>query len=207
MHASDAFDAPLDPDDLDPVALAHLQRAVELARSAREHGNHPFGALLVTADGRVIEAENTVITGHDPIGHAETNLVRDAGQRLEMSELAGSTLYTSTEPCAMCSGAIYWAGIPEVVFALSEAALRDLVDEQEGVPTRAARSSPAAVARSTSRARSTSPTPPPCTRASGTPDSSARPVLPHKVRDHCDHHGLCRGERRQRAARRAYCAV
>ncbi|WP_368497566.1 nucleoside deaminase [Herbiconiux sp. A18JL235] len=135
MRASDAFDAPLDPDDLDPVALAHLRRAVELARSAREHGNHPFGALLVTADGRVIEAENTVITGHDPIGHAETNLVRDAGQRLEMSELAGSTLYTSTEPCAMCSGAIYWAGIPEVVFALSEAALRELVDEQEGVPT------------------------------------------------------------------------
>ncbi|WPO88771.1 hypothetical protein SCB71_01795 [Herbiconiux sp. KACC 21604] len=57
------------------------------------------------------------------------------GQRLEPSELAGSTLYTSTEPCAMCSGAIYWSGIPAVVFALSEAALRDLVGEQEGVPT------------------------------------------------------------------------
>ena len=127
--------APLAPSDLAPADLAHLERAVALAAAARDRGDHPFGALLVTADGRTIEALNTVNTGHDPIGHAETNLVRDSGQQLERDELAASTLYTSTEPCAMCTGAIYWADIPRVVFALSEEALRDLVDAQEGVPT------------------------------------------------------------------------
>jgi tRNA(Arg) A34 adenosine deaminase TadA len=125
---------------LDPAALSgadreHLERAVALAQAARDRGDHPFGALLVAADGTIIEAMNSVNTGHDPSGHAETNLVRDSGRRLEMAELAASTLYTSTEPCAMCAGAIYWAGIPRVVFALSESGLRDLVAAQEGVPT------------------------------------------------------------------------
>jgi tRNA(Arg) A34 adenosine deaminase TadA len=138
MAASDSTAPPaLDPAALAPADRAHLERAVALARAARDRGDHPFGALLVTADGTVIEAMNTVNTGHDPIGHAETNLVRDSGQQLEMAELATSTLYTSTEPCAMCTGAIYWAGIPRVVFALSEHALRDLVAAQEGVPTMA----------------------------------------------------------------------
>jgi tRNA(Arg) A34 adenosine deaminase TadA len=127
--------AALDPAALDPTDLERLERAIELARAARERGDHPFGALLVAADGTVVEALNTVHTGHDPIGHAETNLVRDSGQRFEMAELATSTLYTSTEPCAMCTGAIYWAGIPRVVFALSEADLRGLVSEQSGMPT------------------------------------------------------------------------
>ena len=95
----------------------HLARAVELARLARAHGNHPFGALLVTADGRVVEAENTVLTSGDPTGHAETNLVR-AAARLGADSLATSILYTSTEPCAMCCGAIFWAGIRTVVYAL-----------------------------------------------------------------------------------------
>jgi tRNA(Arg) A34 adenosine deaminase TadA len=125
----------LAPDALAPDDRAHLERAVALAQAARDRGDHPFGALLVTSDGTVVEAMNTVNTGHDPIGHAETNLVRDSGQRLEMVELAASTLYTSTEPCAMCTGAIYWAGIPRVVFALSERALGGLVSEQSGVPT------------------------------------------------------------------------
>jgi tRNA(Arg) A34 adenosine deaminase TadA len=98
---------------------AYLAEAIDLARSAREHGNHPFGALVVAADGRVVRAENTVLTSGDPTGHAETNLVRLAAASLSPSELATSSLYTSTEPCAMCCGAIFWAGIGTVVFALS----------------------------------------------------------------------------------------
>ena len=108
-----------------------LARAIELARSAREHGNHPFGALLVTADGRTVEAENTVLTSGDPTGHAETNLVRRAAEALRPEELATSTLYTSTEPCAMCCGAIFWAGIPTVVFALSGAGLIALLPSRD----------------------------------------------------------------------------
>jgi tRNA(Arg) A34 adenosine deaminase TadA len=106
---------------------AHLRAAIRLAAQARARGNHPFGALLVGPDGAVLaEAENTVVTERDVAGHAELNLVRQASQRLDRAALAGATLYTSTEPCAMCAGAIYWAGIGRVVFALSGASMRDL---------------------------------------------------------------------------------
>ncbi|WP_308467429.1 nucleoside deaminase [Rathayibacter soli] len=121
--------------ELSPPDLTHLRRCIALARTARDRGDHPFGALLLTADGVVIEAMNTVNSGSDPIGHAETNLVRLAGRRLDAATLAASTLYTSTEPCAMCAGAIYWSGIARVVYALSEAALRGMVSTQSGVPT------------------------------------------------------------------------
>lgn len=112
---------------MDTEDSTHLAHAIHLARSAREHGNHPFGAILVTANGVVVEAENTVVTESDPTGHAETNLVRRAAASLTAADLAQSTLYTSTEPCAMCCGAIFWAGIPRVVFALSEKELLDFV--------------------------------------------------------------------------------
>jgi len=105
---------------VDAADLSHLARAVDLAFAARAHGNHPFGATLVAADGTVVDAENTVLTDNDPTGHAETNLVRKAAAVLSASQLSGSTLFTSTEPCAMCSGAIFWAGIGRVVFALGE---------------------------------------------------------------------------------------
>jgi len=118
--------------ELEAAALAHLTRAVELATDARARGDHPFGAVLVTTDGRTIEALNSVNTDRDPTGHAETNLVRAAARSLDAAELAGSTLYTSTEPCAMCSGAIYWAGIGHVVFALASDELTTLVG---GEPT------------------------------------------------------------------------
>lgn len=110
----------------------YLARAVELARLARDHGNHPFGALVVTAAGQVITAENTVVMTGDPTGHAETNLVRLASAELSQEQLATSTLYTSTEPCAMCSGAIFWAGIGTVVFALGGDALIAMLPDSDG---------------------------------------------------------------------------
>lgn len=104
-----------------------LRRSIALARAARDHGNHPFGALLTGADGKVrLEAENTVVTDRDCTGHAELNLMRDACRTLDRGELVGSTIYTSTEPCAMCSGAIYWAGVSRVVFGLRASELRAL---------------------------------------------------------------------------------
>lgn len=117
---------------MDSTELAHLTHAVQVAARARSNGNHPFGAILVTLDGTIVEAENTVVTDHDPTGHAETNLVRRAARQLTATELSGATLYTSTEPCAMCCGAIFWAGIPRVVFALSEKALVAMVPVGSG---------------------------------------------------------------------------
>ena len=106
------------------------------ARRARANGNHPFGALLVDAEGKVLlEAENTVQTERDCTGHAELNLMRLASRSYDPGFLATCTLYTSTEPCAMCSGAIYWGNVRRVVYALSEARLRELTGDDPANPT------------------------------------------------------------------------
>lgn len=100
----------------------YLRLAIEVAQRARAHGNHPFGSVLVDAAGNLLlEAENTVVTERDITGHAETNLARLAWHQYDPEFLSTCTLYTSTEPCPMCAGAIYWSNIGRVVFALSSA--------------------------------------------------------------------------------------
>jgi len=116
--------------------LTLLTRAVTVARQSREHGNHPFGAVLADSAGQeLLTAENTVVTEADATGHAETNLVRLASATYSVDELADMTLYTSTEPCAMCSGAIYWSGIGSVVYALSEEELYAMTGSDANNPT------------------------------------------------------------------------
>ncbi len=113
---------------MNEMDLQHLRTAIEIARQAREHGNHPFGALLADEFGKILlQAENTVVTGNDCTGHAETNLMRLATQNFPPEKLAVCTLYTSTEPCAMCAGAIHWGNVRRVVYALSEVGLYDLI--------------------------------------------------------------------------------
>ena len=113
-----------------------LYQALRVAQHSRNKGNHPFGALLVDAKGKVLlEAENTVETERDCTGHAELNLMRRASQTYSRDFLAGCTLYTSTEPCAMCSGAIYWGNVRRVVYALSEARLLEITGDNPANPT------------------------------------------------------------------------
>src|SRR5262245_46604327 len=110
------------------IDLKLLRAAIALAQSAVAHGNHPFGALLTDAHGNVLlEAENTVVTERDCTGHAESNLMRLASRRFSPEQLATCSLYTSTEPCAMCAGAIHWGGVGRVVYALSEEQLYAIV--------------------------------------------------------------------------------
>jgi len=109
---------------LKEIDLENLRIAINVARRARNHGNHPFGAILVDENSQVLlEAENTVLTGQDCTGHAETNLVREASRKYGPEILEKCTLYTSTEPCPMCSGAIYWSKLRRVVYALSARSL------------------------------------------------------------------------------------
>ena len=113
---------------MNPADLQHLRASIKVAQVARDHGNHPFGAILVDENNQMIlKAENTVVTGKDCTGHAETNLMRLATQHYSPEQLATCTLYTSTEPCAMCAGAIHWGDVRRVVFALSEIALYEIV--------------------------------------------------------------------------------
>jgi tRNA(Arg) A34 adenosine deaminase TadA len=115
--------------------LRYLERAIELSRQSRTNGNHPFGALLVLDDQIVLESENSVGTTGDATGHAETNLVRLASTKFSKSDLARASLYSSCEPCAMCSGAIYWAGIGRLVYALSEDGLYAITGSNPENPT------------------------------------------------------------------------
>lgn len=96
-----------------------IRLSIKAAQRAREHGNEPFGAVLVKEGEVLLEAENSQNTDQDLTRHAELNLVSEAMRRFESDVLAQSILYSSTEPCAMCAGAIYWAGIPTVVYSCS----------------------------------------------------------------------------------------
>lgn len=115
---------------MNDIDLQYLRTAIQIAQRAREHGNHPFGSLLVDEHGKVLlEAENTVITNNDCTDHAETNLVRLASRKFSVDVLNKCTLYSSTEPCPMCAGAIFWSGIGRVVYALSEESLYSLTGD------------------------------------------------------------------------------
>eukprot|EP01137_Pigoraptor_chileana_P016530 Opistho-2@73434 len=113
-----------------------VRRAIDVAASARSHGNHPFGAVFYdpVEDKIVCEAENTVVTETDATGHAETNLVRKVCKQ-SADVIGRGILVTSTEPCAMCSGAIYWAGINAVVFGLTEEHLYEITGANPENPT------------------------------------------------------------------------
>lgn len=108
----------------------HIQRTIELAREARQRGDHPFGALLAVDGHIVLEAQNTVISQNNPTHHAEMNLVQQAWQALPAEMIHRSTLYTSTEPCPMCIGAIFWSGIRRVVFSFPALELGRLANDR-----------------------------------------------------------------------------
>jgi tRNA(Arg) A34 adenosine deaminase TadA len=127
----------------DPSALTaserdqlFLRRSFEVARRAMSHGNHPFGAVLVDGDGNVlIEAENGYMPSHDGTAHAERLLATEACTTYDAKILKASTLYSSAEPCAMCAGAMYWAGIGRLVYGLSEHRLRAMTGDHPENPT------------------------------------------------------------------------
>jgi tRNA(Arg) A34 adenosine deaminase TadA len=113
-----------------------LRKSFEVARRAASHGNHPFGAILVDQDQHVlIEAENSYMPTRDGTAHAERLLATQACTTLSPAVLSKATLYSSAEPCAMCAGAIYWAGIGRLVYGLSEHRLRAVTGNHPENPT------------------------------------------------------------------------
>jgi tRNA(Arg) A34 adenosine deaminase TadA len=117
-----------------PRDHAFLTRVFALAQRSRDEGHHPFAAMVVGADGTVIaEAMNDSST--DRTAHAEMNALRAASRRHGPAELAGATLYSSAEPCAMCAGGTYWSGVGRVVYGLSETSLLALTGSDPENPT------------------------------------------------------------------------
>ncbi len=120
-----------------PYDEALLRQSFAVATRAREGGDHPFGSVLADKNGKVLREQGNGYTseGNDRTAHAEKLLASWAAKNLSLEELQGCTLYTSAEPCAMCSGAIYWAGIGRVVFGQTERDLKAQTGAHEENPT------------------------------------------------------------------------
>ncbi len=104
----------------DAVDLGLLRRTFTLAVEARQLGGAPYGALVADAAGNVVaEQRNTSALGGDPTQHAELVAAAAAWRTLNYEGMNAATLYASTEPCTMCAGAAYWAGIGRVVYGMS----------------------------------------------------------------------------------------
>ncbi len=116
----------------DEQAIRHLKRANEVALETAAKGRHPFGALLVAADGETVLLEHGNV---DTVNHAEAVLARVAAHRFDAAMLWSCTLVTTVEPCAMCAGTQYWANIGRLVYGMSEARLLELTGNHSENPS------------------------------------------------------------------------
>lgn len=120
--------------ELDHVAFLRL--AIAESAKARASGVHPFASILVGPDGTILMTQhNAYMPDHDMTGHAERVLMTRASTTLPMELLRECTIYTSAEPCAMCAGAIYWAGLKRVVYGLAEHDMKQITGNHPENPT------------------------------------------------------------------------
>jgi tRNA(Arg) A34 adenosine deaminase TadA len=112
--------------------LRQLRRANDVARAAMARGHHPFGALLVAADGETVLLEQGNL---DTVNHAEAVIARLAAERHDAATLWDCTLVTTVEPCAMCAGTQYWAHIGRLAYGMSERRLLELTGNHSENPT------------------------------------------------------------------------
>lgn len=96
-----------------------MEKAIEIALQARKEGNEPFGAILVKNEEIVMMGENKINTFCDPTHHAEIGLIRTFCSEHKIFDLSDYTLYTSCEPCVMCSGAMVWSNLGKIVYSVS----------------------------------------------------------------------------------------
>lgn len=111
--------------------IAHIREAAEVAREAATHGHHPFGAVLVGPDGRILMRQGNINT----VRHAETEIARRAAEAYQPEFLWTCTLVSTGEPCAMCTGTLYWANIGRLVYGYEEAKLLALTGDDPANPT------------------------------------------------------------------------
>ena len=107
-----------------------MKRAIELSASAVAHGNEPFGAVLVKDGEIVFENENQIYTMHDPTFHGEAGLIRCFCGETGITDLRDYTLYSSCEPCFMCSGAMVWVKLGRLVYGASNTDLEEILGNE-----------------------------------------------------------------------------
>lgn len=109
---------------------AFMQKAYDLAAKAVKKGNAPFGALLVV-DGKIVaEYMNKVATAHNPTQHAELGLISAYSPKLPHADFHNGTLYASSEPCVMCTGAIIFSGINRIVYGTTESQFQKFIGNE-----------------------------------------------------------------------------
>lgn len=116
--------------------MKHLERCVELARTALSLGDEPFGSILVSADGRVLAEDYNHVSGGDHTQHPEFALARWAAQHMTPEDRAVATVYTSGEHCPMCAAAHGWVGLGRIVYASSSEQLSQWLQELGAAPSR-----------------------------------------------------------------------
>ena len=110
----------------------YMKKAIELAKAAVEHGNEPFGAVLVKDDEIVFTNENQIYTKHDPTFHGEAGLIREFCEKIGITDLHEYTIYASCEPCFMCSGAMVWVKLGRLVYGASNDDLEKILGNEGG---------------------------------------------------------------------------
>ena len=103
-----------------PDDLYYMRLALDEARASSAAGEVPIGAVLVHNDVILARSGNRTIRGNDPTAHAEIIVIREAARLLGNYRLAGTVLYVTLEPCAMCAGAIIQARVPRLVYAADD---------------------------------------------------------------------------------------
>ena len=98
---------------------AFMREAIRLSALAVAHGNEPFGAVLVKGGKIIFSNENQIYTRHDPTFHGEAGLIREFCAQTAVTDLREYTLYSSCEPCFMCSGAMVWVKLGRLVYGAS----------------------------------------------------------------------------------------
>ncbi len=110
--------------------LAFMQEVIRLSQLAVEHGNEPFGAVLVKDGEIVFTNENQIYTRHDPTFHGEAGLIREFCAQTDITDLSEYTLYSSCEPCFMCSGAMVWVKLGRLVYGAGNTDLENLLGNE-----------------------------------------------------------------------------
>ena len=107
-----------------------MAEALRLSEQAMAHGNEPFGAVLVKDGEIVFTNENQIHTRHDPTFHGELGLLRRFCEETGITDLRDYTLYSSCEPCFMCSGAMVWTRLGRLVYGASNRQLESILGQE-----------------------------------------------------------------------------
>ena len=97
-----------------------MKQALKLAEQAYDEDEVPVGAIVVYKNRIVAKAYNQVERLNDPTAHAEMLAITSACASLEEKYLSDCTLYVTLEPCPMCSGALVWSKVGQVIFGASD---------------------------------------------------------------------------------------